>query len=566
MAAAAPTATGWLRGPASDLFFGTGLSYLPFFVAFALAGSTVQAAAPYALLPIAALLTATPHYGATLLRVYESPSDRRRYAVFSVGVTALVWALFVAGVYDVWIGSWILTVYFTWSPWHYTGQNYGIALMFLGRRGVRIGARIKRLLYASFLLSFVLTFLAVHVEQAATVYAPLEVGNVAYDFRPLGIPALIAGPLLGLCFVGYVVTTLAAFGVLARQAGLRALGPTLAVTFSQALWFVVPIVLRGSQLGESIAPLASANGEYVFVWISFAHSLQYLWITAAYAKRTSDYPGGLRYYGRSLIAGSAIWGLPIVLFLPSALGTHAFDAGLYALVAASVNLHHFVLDGAVWKLRDGRIARALLGSGAEHANAEPRRSLRWLGVAFLVFGGGYALLNLAAMVETGWSMPRAFERGDRARLETAARRLHWIGRDSKDTYLQIANLASSAGDATAARAAVVRSLEITPSAIGYVNLGILDAGEERLASAQLAFERALALEPGSAEARYRLGLLHWRRGNRLESLRLLEEAAGAAPERTDIRDALSKARAAKGPGAPGAAPSPVRPRAGPPRP
>ena len=30
------------------------------------------------------------------------------------------------------------------------------------------------------------------------------------------------------------------------------------------------------------------------------------------------------------------------------------------LVASVVNLHHFVLDGAIWKLRDGRVARVLL--------------------------------------------------------------------------------------------------------------------------------------------------------------------------------------------------------------
>ena len=420
-------------------------------------------------------------------------------------------------------------------------------------------------MYASFLLSFVLTFLAVHVEQAATVYAPLEVGNVAYTFLPLGIPAAGPGRCSALCFLGYVVTTLAAFGALARQAGLRALGPALAVAFSQALWFVVPIVLRGSELGESIAPLASGNGEYVFVWISFAHSLQYLWITAAYAKRTSEYPGGLRYYGRSLIAGSAIWGLPIVLFLPSALGTHAFDAGLYALVAASVNLHHFVLDGAVWKLRDGRIARALLGSGGEHGSVETRRSLRWLGVAFLVFGGGYALVNLAAMLETGWSVPRAFERGDRARLETAARRLHWIGRDSKDTYLQIANLASSAGDIAGARAAVSRSLEITPSAIGYVNLGIFDAGAgpSRLRAGRL-----------RARARARAGHAGGDVSPRAAPVAPRQPAGGAAsargggaaraPERADIRASLGEGAGAGGARrprdagrrAPGVAPSP----------
>ncbi|MGH7286623.1 MAG: tetratricopeptide repeat protein, partial [Myxococcota bacterium] len=373
---------------------------------------------------------------------------------------------------------------------------------------------------------------------------PLELGSVAYTFRPLGIPVAFTAWLAALCFLGYVTTTGVAFGWLARQAGLRALGPALAIAFSQALWFVVPIMLRGSRLGESIAPLASVNGEYVFVWISFAHALQYLWVTSTYAKRTSDYRGGPRYYAVALVAGSAIWGLPTVLFLPSMLGTHAFDAGLYALVAATVNLHHFVLDGAVWKLRDGRIARALLGSAAERAGAETRASMRYLGFAFLAFGAVYAVVNLTAMLETGWSLPRALERGDRERAETAARRLHWLGRDSMDTHLQIANLRSREGDLAGARAAVVRSLEITPSALGYVNVGILDAGEERLDEAQRAFEQALALEPGMLEASYRMALVAWRRGDREGSLRLLEEAASRAPERDDIRAALERAREA----------------------
>jgi tetratricopeptide (TPR) repeat protein len=543
-ATAAPAAPGWLRGPTSDLLFGAGLCYVPFFVWFAVAGSSVREWIPYALLPIPALLTATPHYGATLLRVYESPSDRRRYAVFSVGITVLVWLLFVAGVYHATLGSWILTVYFTWSPWHYTGQNYGIALMFLGRRGIAVPPATKRILYASFLLSFVLSFLAVHVETPAAVYAPLEVSGVAYRFLPLGLPAFVVGPLLVVCLAGYLGATAAAFGALARQAGLRALLPALAITFSQSLWFVIPVVMRDTALGESIAPLATAHADYVFVWISFAHSLQYLWVTAAYARRTSAYPGDRRYYLRTLLAGSAIWGLPTVLFLPSLLGRHAFDAGLYVLVAAAVNLHHFVLDGAVWKLRDGRVARALLGSGGELAGQQATRSLRWLGLAFLGFGGIYALVNLAAMIENGWNLRRAFERGDRARVERAAEHLRWLGRDSADTHLQVAHLASKAGDAEAARAAVLKSLAITETPLGYVNLGMLQASAGELDAAEAAYERALELEPGGVEATYRLGLLRFHQGRLEEALRLLRHARRAAPERAEIRAAFESADAA----------------------
>ena len=34
----------------------------------------------------------------------------------------------------------------------------------------------------------------------------------------------------------------------------------------------------------------------------------------------------------------------------------------FLIFTALVNIHHFILDGAIWKLRDGRIATLLLNS------------------------------------------------------------------------------------------------------------------------------------------------------------------------------------------------------------
>ena len=57
------------------------------------------------------------------------------------------------------VGSLLITLYLMWSPWHYMGQNYGIALMFLGRRGIRIDPNIKRLIHLSFITSFLLALI-----------------------------------------------------------------------------------------------------------------------------------------------------------------------------------------------------------------------------------------------------------------------------------------------------------------------------------------------------------------------------------------------------------------------
>ena len=46
------------------------------------------------------LLIGAPHYGATLLRVYRSAEDRRKYAFFAVYLSAMVWLWFGIGLFD----------------------------------------------------------------------------------------------------------------------------------------------------------------------------------------------------------------------------------------------------------------------------------------------------------------------------------------------------------------------------------------------------------------------------------------------------------------------------------
>ena len=124
-------------------------------------------------------------------------------------------------------------VYLTWSPWHYTGQNYGLAVMFLRRRDVTITPTAKRLFHASFLFSFLLTLLVVHGDSlSGAVYAPnapasgVKDFSNAFRFIPLGIPLAVQKPLLTLCLGGYLITGVASGVLLARGGSLRALLPS----------------------------------------------------------------------------------------------------------------------------------------------------------------------------------------------------------------------------------------------------------------------------------------------------------------------------------------------------
>jgi hypothetical protein len=186
----------WLAGPVPDLVLGCGLGYLAWVALLWIPGVSTP------LLPwipfgtgLLALVTATPHYGATLLRVYEQRSDRRRYAFFALYATFVIAASFVGAVYWLPLGSLLVTLYVTWSPWHFAGQNYGLASMFLRRRGIGIDAGTRRLLYACFALSFVLAFLALHRGEVDLRVAPVPVDIYGpYEILSLGLPAWLVQP------------------------------------------------------------------------------------------------------------------------------------------------------------------------------------------------------------------------------------------------------------------------------------------------------------------------------------------------------------------------------------
>ena len=510
MAAAVPqrSAGPWLHGRASDLLLGAGLAYVPIFAALAVAGNAIQAALPITLMPLLMVTINGPHVGATLLRVYERPEDRRRYRFFTVHATLAIAAFFVAGLYVPWLGSLLITLYLTVVPWHFTGQNYGIALIFLRRRGVPISREHKALLYVSFVATYGMTLVALHAEGVRTI-APVDPAGTVYRLLRLGIPNGLAVGLLAVLGSAYV-TALVRLGVgLSRVAGWRDLGPAAAVVASQALWFVVPLVVQSWGGANGFAPFAGENYTYTGLWIALAHAAQYLWITTYYARHQRGGTTGLAFLGKATLAGSALYGVPLLLFLPGALGTLPYDAGLYAMVGGALNLHHVLLDSAIWKLRSGPLARILIqGADEERApQVSPSRAWplsRWLGTAALASGALGVLLTLLSTVEYEFGYLRAARRHDLPRLERALVTLRWLGRDNADLRGEIARLRFAQGDLDGSITALEQSADLLPSAARYVQLGVL---RERRGEAELAlraYERAVELAPDFAPAREQL--------------------------------------------------------------
>jgi tetratricopeptide (TPR) repeat protein len=502
MATAAPPSQRWLYGPIPDLLLGAGVAYALFFVLQAAAGAGLRQLVPYSFAPLVLLVSGTPHYGATLLRVYERREDRRAYAFFAVWVTIAMAALFAVGAHSALVGSLLLTLMLTWSPWHYTGQNYGIALMFLRRRGVSISPALKRTIYASFVLSFVLTFLAVHGAAPGGQYAPTPYEGTAYRFISLGIPDSIRLPAFAVVGLAYAASVVAAAVMALRVASPRDLLPAAVLVGTQALWFSVPTLVRYHGVLQGIEPLALQHAQYSFVWVGVGHSLQYLWITSYYARHREPglRPGG--YLAKTLLAGAALWSVPALLFAPGLLGRVPFDDGLELLVSATVNLHHFILDGAIWKLRDGRIARILIRSATGDAEAPaaiaPARRFR-LGPLVWVVGAACAAMMAWAPLEHEFGVRRASQRDDADRIEHALTRLSRVGRDSAQVRAALGVALARQGRFGEAVGAAESGLALHPSPEAWRALALVYQMAGRPTHAISAYREALRLRSGWPE-------------------------------------------------------------------
>jgi tetratricopeptide (TPR) repeat protein len=292
--------------------------------------------------------------------------------------------------------------------------------------------------------------------------------------------------------------------------------------------------------------------------LAVMHSAQYLWITRYFARRDAEQSaraGGWRpwRYWTTLVAGG------IALFLPvpwlASYGWHLDFTTSVFIVAAIVNIHHFMIDGVVWKLRSARVGRVLVQTGAAAtaatATAAPdaappanrrRPLLTWAGRAALVAG----LAGLAIVDQ--WRYVLAVGHGARDRLAEAVR----LNPYDSGAYVRLAKAESDAGNPSGAAAALRRAVEASPSNPALARAlvrRLVEAGQ--LAEAAGANDALLARWPDDIDARVNAGVLADRLGDTAAAERRWTEAVERDPsqrrvhlylaERLDARGALREA-------------------------
>ncbi|MHB8503645.1 MAG: tetratricopeptide repeat protein [Candidatus Acidiferrales bacterium] len=527
-----PSRSPWIYRPWIDLTVGCGAWSAPLLLAgfyFANSYGRGWSIAFYFL----ALLSNYPHFMATVYRAYHTRDEFEKYRIYTVHVALL---LVLAGVVThLWYAllPWIFTLYICWSPWHYTGQNFGLLMMFARRAGVSPTETERGALRLSFIASYILLMLSFNTGASGDTL-----------ILSLGLPArftLPARAALALFFVGASGWALVS---LARRSSFRAVLPVFTLTATQFLWFLLPAVI------ELLSGREIPQTRYSSGLLAVLHSTQYLWITSYYQKKEARAAGNSHWsfsgYLLTLVAGG------IALFIPGpwivSRVFHTDFAASFLTFTALVNIHHFILDGAIWKLRDSRISSMLLdtqqkvsaagavvkqnkfamAAGWLTGQAAAARALRIAAVVLLFTWAGVDQLHF------WWSS----EANSLPALERAAE----LNPDDSAVQIRLAHAEQIAGQRDAALAAMQRAAAVNPASLALqesYGRSLIEAA--RYADANTQFEKIIARWPRNADALVDLGMLAHRFGHDEEAVDDWQRAVDADPGQSNAQLYLAQA-------------------------
>jgi len=478
-----------------------------------------------------ALIFNYPHFMATIYRAYRSREEFQKYRIFTLHLTVLLALTAILAHANFRLVPWIFTLYIDWSPWHYSGQNFGLLMMFARRNGATVTSLERRLLQLAFIASYAMLLVSFHTGPSND---PLILS--------LGIPVGIS-VVLRWIFAGAFL--LLSCWVLAKWISQRGFGPMaapLTLLLSQFLWFLLPTAL------ELVTHSSVPQTRYSSGILAVLHSAQYIWITSYYARKEAR------------ASGESAWRLPVYFVTLIAGGVGLFIAGpwlvsytfhydftvSFLIFTALVNIHHFLLDGAIWKLRDKRISSFLVDQSERRDEVAGGKLTRWLGSRT---AGAHAFrVGIAAILILlgGLDLVRYFAASDESNAAHLASAASLNPYDSS-LEMRIARADVAADKTDDALAALDRAMAANPS-----NPGPPEARARILISkgkyqdAYSGYQQMLKRFPDNTDALVNYGLLAARLGHGDEAEASWQKAVTIDPAQTNAQLYLAESLARSG--------------------
>jgi hypothetical protein len=291
-----------------------------------------------------------PHFSATNFRLYRSWENIRQYPLTALFIP---WVILAAVIACFWspllLAPYFIKLFLIWSPYHFCAQTIGVTLIYLRRSGVQVRLWERRVLTT--MVYSTLFSLLVRSEIKPTTFQYYGI-----DYLSFGLPAWFL-PLAAVLSTASSAGLVLCYVLWCRRARRLLPAVLLVPAAAQYLWFV------GGWLWPSFIE-----------FVPFFHSLQYLLIAWSLQLKEKRDRHDILPSRRFVIGESFRWyalniagGALLFFFIPQwvSKGTGLplqFATGVFI---AGVQIHHFFVDGVIWKLKRSTVSSPLMGNLSE---------------------------------------------------------------------------------------------------------------------------------------------------------------------------------------------------------
>jgi hypothetical protein len=290
---------------------------------------------------MSAIAISYPHNAATVIRLYSSPTLQRRLWFPCCAAPIALVLVTIAAVHIPVIMSALAQLYVLFIAQHFTAQAFGFTLIYCRKWNLRLSNMERSTI--RWLLNATTGFAVVRqlVDRPDLLNQVSGITVVPWVQLPQWM-LYAAAALFAVALSAFAWTMLKRF---------QSTGTTLPLPAALLLFTSVTSFIVGPDL----------FGGLWFLVPTFFHGAQYLCITLVLQlkwKDADDSHSAMRWleqYGLAAMVGLALYGfVPLLLVVTGASLPTAFFAAFCA-----INLHHFLADSAIWRLRDPELSKHL---------------------------------------------------------------------------------------------------------------------------------------------------------------------------------------------------------------
>ncbi len=284
-----------------------------------------------------------PHFSMSTYRLYQNKANVQQYPITAYVIPfVVIGGVFLSFAYPDLVAPYFVKLFMLWSPYHYSGQTLGITLIYAMRSGIRFSAWERRALW-----SFVFGTYFVSTIRA-------EVSREGFQFYGIKYPSFGVPQWLATVseYAMWIALALFVAMVIAWCYKNKRVMPLVIVlpAATQYLWFVQSIYMPSFQ-------------EFVPLF----HSLQYILIAWGLQLKLKMDTKNIQPSKKYAINESTRWlalniagGALLFYFLPQ-IGVAVGYTSLFsiAVVHSAIQIHHFFVDGVIWKLKNQTVSHPL---------------------------------------------------------------------------------------------------------------------------------------------------------------------------------------------------------------